>query len=66
VKARIFTFPVRPQDPRRRQVTGWSGGKRLRIDLECGHSVVRQMIGDPPSHMICDQCPAAGGLRISR
>jgi hypothetical protein len=47
-------------------VTGWSGARRLRIDLECGHSMTRDMLDDPPSHMICEQCPMQGGMRLTR
>jgi hypothetical protein len=53
----------RPHDPRRRAVVSYEGGKRLRLKLECGHQVVRQTICIP-THVICEHCPAAGGLRV--
>jgi hypothetical protein len=65
MRARVLIFPTRPQDPRRRQVVSYVGGKRLRLTLECGHEVVRQTICIP-THIICEQCPAGGGMTLSR
>lgn len=56
----------RPVDPRARQVEAKTvvqgpGPRRFDLTLSCGHTV-RRKLGCPVSAVICEACPAAGGL----
>lgn len=56
-------FDSAPVDPRARDVVAISHqhGRTYAITLACGHSV-RRRFSSPPTRLICNQCPSAGGL----